>query len=499
MIRPQSAPDSVAALVRQAEQTTPASQALELPEGFAVYFNNAPAPLDEATGTLYLPQSADQAQWQGTLSTNQSTGGYILAFLPDEAFADKASAIAQGHAFTLQVSRGDAGCTYRVVFTGLPVLTLNTDGQYEEPGRIVNQGRMALFENDSDAVTQLPLEYWMRGRTSSNFEKKSFRLALKDGTGEKYKTSLLDMRQDDDWILNAMYTDPNKLREKLCQELWQRMVEQNGTALPMSEMAYVEVVQDGRYAGLYGLQVPVDAKLLGIDGQNEALYKISMTQLPLEVEWLEAEKHAWIPGIEQKWPQVPGRFAELWQPLKDYYDLFRGGQPVSLEQAAAVADVGSMMDNYCLIQFVYAWDNDMKNYYLALQDTPEGPRLSRVLWDLDFSFGQMLDEEEPDAASFSMRDVYETANFGEMYQLLQDPEAWALLCERWAQLRRGALDLDWTLERAAQLADGLEAAGALARDSAAYPAAPSTADISQLEEFMRQRVPAMDALFQPEK
>ena len=53
-----------------------------------------------------------------------------------------------------------------------------------------------------------------RGRTSLSFLKKSYKVELNNSY------SLLGMGKDDDWILDALYTDSSKVRNKLSYDLW---------------------------------------------------------------------------------------------------------------------------------------------------------------------------------------------------------------------------------------------------------------------------------------
>lgn len=54
--------------------------------------------------------------------------------------------------------------------------------------------------------------------------KKEFAALLKrdkeDGTFEKCNKNLLGLRDDDDWILNALYADNTQIRDQLCVDLW---------------------------------------------------------------------------------------------------------------------------------------------------------------------------------------------------------------------------------------------------------------------------------------
>ncbi len=63
------------------------------------------------------------------------------------------------------------------------------------------------------------LEANIRGNTSRTYAKKGYKLTLKkqkkNGDIVEDKKSLFGLRRDDEWMLNAMYTDSSKIRDKL--------------------------------------------------------------------------------------------------------------------------------------------------------------------------------------------------------------------------------------------------------------------------------------------
>ena len=54
--------------------------------------------------------------------------------------------------------------------------------------------------------------FHIRGASSRFYDKKSYKLQLLNKKGDKKSKSLLGMRKDDDWVLNAMAFDPARTR-----------------------------------------------------------------------------------------------------------------------------------------------------------------------------------------------------------------------------------------------------------------------------------------------
>ena len=77
-------------------------------------------------------------------------------------------------------------------------------------------------------------------------------------------------RNDDEWLLNAMYSDSSKIRDKLSADIWSQIgavQEEFPEAYFGTRMVYVEVFFNHEYWGLYALMEPVDSKQLDRTGK----------------------------------------------------------------------------------------------------------------------------------------------------------------------------------------------------------------------------------------
>lgn len=159
-------------------------------------------------------------------------------------------------------------------------------------------GRQRLFLGNSTKVNWTSssiLEAHIRGNDQPDLSKKGYRLTLKkqNSTGPSYPIrTLFGLRKDDEWILNAMYTDSSKIRDKLCADLWNQF----GAERPDfpkanfgTRMTYVEVFFNIEYWGLYLLAEPVDSRQLNrkkeASGEEEFSYK-SITSQSLDTSEL---------------------------------------------------------------------------------------------------------------------------------------------------------------------------------------------------------------------
>ena len=75
-------------------------------------------------------------------------------------------------------------------------------------------GSMVLFDPEGEgSVAASPLVYHQKGSSTAGLPKSGYSLSLETVSGKKQNLSLLGMRSDNSWKLNALYTDPTRVRE----------------------------------------------------------------------------------------------------------------------------------------------------------------------------------------------------------------------------------------------------------------------------------------------
>ena len=85
-------------------------------------------------------------------------------------------------------------------------------------------GRIAIIDplrwagGQQVSVYDCQLRY--RGNWALNYEKKSFAVKLTDSSGKKLDVSVLGIRDENSWILDAMSFDCMRMRNRVCFDLW---------------------------------------------------------------------------------------------------------------------------------------------------------------------------------------------------------------------------------------------------------------------------------------
>ena len=263
---------------------------------FLLCYEGEELPYDAASHTFYLPLDMEESDWEeGKLSgyfvdsnavsnseknssnNNSKKNKAKLLFTQDYTATDKQSAIANGQPFSFLALGKNGYGEYNLVFTGLPMITFHGTEYTADDGSQLFAISVYDTDHKGDWVTTCYTKSRLRGNTSLVYEKKSLRLYLKeikdDGTFEKCNKNLLGLRDDDDWILNALYADNTRIRDQLCIDLWNEVGAktsgygyQYGTDSVMTEV----FINDG-YQGIYDLMVPIDAKQLGLSPVSEQL------------------------------------------------------------------------------------------------------------------------------------------------------------------------------------------------------------------------------------
>ena len=478
---------------------------------FSLCFREQPLAVDEAERTFFLPVDCEDVTWEnGAFS---ATAGTEIFFLEDFTRIEKQDLTAQNRAIPFLAVQDDAYEICYLKLTGLPVISFTGTEEVFEDGNILYQ--LTLYEQagKQDWVTQSLTTATIRGNTSREYEKKSLRLKLKkqkkDGSFVGNNETLLDIRKDDDWILNSLYADNSRIRDKLCMELWQ---ETGAYHNPYGQNfgvtgEYAEVLINGGYAGLYLLTHPIDRKQLGMDSVStqlargetviERIYKKKYT-----AAWLESDFTGAYPdpnlnnfrgGFFLKGDTVLEN-EEEWEPLRQMAACMEADDEVFKDTLGTLADTENIADNWLFFQAIAGFDNENKNVYYISRRTGNGSYGYFIPWDMNLSFGAVY-ADNAFYAEETMDEVETPVAFqpGMRMISLDVDESCAYVKKCWEAWRGGAFATDALLERMNELMGELIVSGAMEREMARWPSGNASADISLMQQFTEKRMEFMDS------
>lgn len=238
------------------------------------------------------------------------------------------------------------------------------------------------YKGDSESIDPMNAKIKIRGSGTGWNEfspKKGYRLSLNQ------PKSLLGMREDDDWLLFAMYSDFPRMRFKLAFELYKTLTPSNPTAIaPESE--YINLFLNGEYQGLYLLAERNDRILFNLDDTTENIDSSLIFQAKGHNTFQAYNPLTW----DQDWPNdyegiyiMDPILSELIQFVgesdnKEFFDTECG--------IYSKFDELNLIDFYIFNFFILHDDFWDKNYFLVRNTNPS--KFFLVPWDYDRCFGQ---------------------------------------------------------------------------------------------------------------
>ena len=474
-------------------------------------FSGEQLPYDRNTSTFYLPLNMETDTWESGQLTSLASG-VSLIFEEDFTGADKQETIKNGTKFRFYAVRDGEYQECWLTVTGLSVVSIETEADAD--AEIF--GGSAYFWDSStkvDWTSSSILEANIRGNTSRTYEKKGYKLSLKkqnkNGEIVEDKKSLFGLRNDDEWLLNAMYSDSSKIRDKLSADIWAEIgayQEEFPEAYFGTRMTYVEVFFNHEYWGLYVLMEPVDSKQLdrtkeGKGGQEEYSYKSVTPQDVSTEELLNQEAYGeTLSGFELKGSHtVIDRTS--WEPLLSYLELRDLSDDEAFAAAASeLTDREGALDIWIYLQAVLGIDNRGKNMYYVAKNRGNRQVVYFAPWDMDITWGDALSEGTGDnvwdvglfTALYSERINW---SFGDRLIELDVDGSCDYVSERWKELRQGVLSDESLTEEIDGLIHQVRDSGALERDAERWPDSNSGQDYELFVRMALYRMKILDYYF----
>ena len=474
-------------------------------------FSGEKLPYDSGSSVFYLPLNMETEDWEGG-ELSSAAPDVSLIFEEDFTAADKQEAVRNGTKFRFYAVRGEEYQVCWLTATGLPVISIETE---TTPDMEVFGGSVYFWDSSTktDWTSSSILEANIRGNTSRTYEKKGYKLSLKkqNKAGEivEDKKSLFGLRNDDEWLLNAMYSDSSKIRDKLSADIWSQIgavQEEFPEAYFGTRMVYVEVFFNHEYWGLYALMEPVDSKQLDRTGEGEGAkeecsYKSVTPQEGSTEALLSQEAYGEsLAGYELKGSHSSiGR--SQWEPLLSYLELRDlAGDEEFAEKAPALADQEGALDVWIYLQAVLGIDNRGKNMYYVAKNRGNSQKIYFAPWDMDITWGDALSA----GTDGKVWDVGMNPNlyserinwsFGDRLLELNVEGSRSYVEKRWKELREGVLS-DESLRAAVEgLVHQIQDSGALARDNARWPDSGQGQDYGLFTRMALYRMKILDYYF----
>jgi hypothetical protein len=384
--------------------------------------------------------------------------------------------------------------------TTLPIISIETIEELSNSPDVSVDMNIEVFDNRSGVTKRLLSSFGkthVRGATTLANPKKSLRISLtsetENGDTKKNKLSLLGMRKDDDWVLNALCVDPEKVRDVFSTNLWENTVAtDNSYGLNLGvEYKYVEVLLNGEYHGLYALGYPVQSGELGIseDDQNTVMFRKREAYLG-GTTLLESDGALAAFRLESK----HDRSYHYW--MTDYLiDVDMAAN--NPEKLRSLVDMDNAIDFYLYLAMIQGWDNIYKNQDVLLERNDDSYKMVYIPWDMDLTWGL-----EPGYTLYeSSVDTVYPYQYEVLYMLLQNDtqNTKALIQEKYNSLRKDK----WSDEKLGKLIDYYEEqifdSGAYLREISKWPdnvKIEPQQKLGTFKSYVLSRMQAMDEYVQ---
>jgi len=465
----------------------------EKPLVTALENNGARLGYDETENTFYCPIGLETGdEWPEIHLTAPGAKGVKLLFADDYSYDWCADALRDGYSYQI-IAYTDTEFSYaQIVFTGLPVVTMETDGEigYEDAKASISFCASGSGVK-SGAVTHL------RGAGSRFSEKKSYKIDFVHGT--KDSAAYVDvpgLGTADDVILLAGVMDESLMRDRLSWDIYAMIAGEDEPYGPRRTQ-YVELFVNDRYMGLYLMMEPVDdGEELVKAGVNapttDSVYRTAQIDYAGERAY-EANPMREGSIYELYHAPVSGHEFDALKPYLTLEQLPTGSEHDAEFERLAMEhiDLPSILRYYLFVQGGGMSDNVYNNMYV-IANRKDGKLTYRFApWDMDLTWGRFKDDESGDF-------YHELFSF-ETAQRMIDIDAGGvtrqMLAQMWTQMRETVFNE----ETVQALVDGyvseLDASGAYMRDAMRWRGDAYFADGSEILAFAGEHFPLLDGLF----
>ena len=348
---------------------------------------------DAASNTFYCTLGlGNEEDWPQLHLTAPGANGVSLCFVDDYTYDWCADAIRDGWAYQILAYTDDAYSYASLVFTGLPIISLETQEALRPHEDI--PVRVSVSAAGEAGLTACGRAH-ERGDTSLRMRPKhGIKVEFTrhaDGT-RKTEQEMPLLGRTDEFILIACSMDYLLIRDKLSWDLWNGISSEDEAFGPR-ETAYCEVFAGDAYLGVYVMMKPYDyaqeLARLGADAPAaDSLYRLAGRSVH-EFDKPLIQDHRGMYYEQHYAPSGETGHAAL----LPYLALFaEEDDAVFNEKALELLDIDSVIRYALFVQACGMTDNEHNNLYIVAHRTEDGYRYLFAPWDLDVSWGRDDDE-----------------------------------------------------------------------------------------------------------
>lgn len=380
--------------------------------------------------------------------------------------------------YVCKVSKGkrtETSTVFSVARTGLPVVSITTDGSEITKETWLDAG----LEIDGKTLSG---EIKGRGNSSWRFPKKSFSLKL------SVKTELFEMPKHKRWVLIGNSIDSSLLRNYFASYLGNEIFTGHGWN---PSFVFVDLVIDGTYWGNYilGEQIKIAGKRVDITDISDPDAGVGNGGFIVEVNRYMDEAFNFVTDMDVPFSlKDPDEVSEdIQQHVKQVIQtaedaLFSENFTDAETGYAKYFDVGSVIDWYLVNEITSNLDAAFRTSVYMYYDNTDGKIHMGPNWDFDLSCGKGINKETS----------LHVQNSKWMKRFFQDPAFDAAVKARYSQVRAGIANAVNTM--LADMAESISVSAQL--NNARWNVRADYADsVETLQTWLNARLAWLDTLW----
>lgn len=427
--------------------------------------NNEPIPFDEVNN-YYLLSQVEDMNYNGYISIDK----FEVDILKPNKSKDK---IISTNDNLVILAYNDS--YYKIInlkLTYFPVIKLDN---------FTNS--VTIYENNFERevlnVQKYAMSYHVRGGSTATSTKPSYKLNILDSKGNKKKVSLLNMRKDDDWVLNSMTMDKAHMLEKIGYDIWEKMSEFD------IELKYVELFIDNEYRGVYYLQEPADFKTYNANDES-LLVSIKSWQTDVKNPTLfndNLEYNTLIDEFEFDSKIDEKKQIEL---VRTFISDIRGEKYSS--EIDLKYNIESIANYSLFINLISAIDNTYKNQKILFRYVDGEYFVELYPWDLDWS-----QNNEKLVNEFNFLKIVNNINIPK--EMSQSNSYKKLLIDKYNSLRKTIYNENYLYSLIDSNKNELEKSGAILREENICEDIDLNNSIQSLKDFYSEKIKLLDKYY----
>ena len=306
--------------------------------------------------------------------------------------------------YNLMVTTSGIVNSLKLIFTDMPLVQIVTLDRITNEPKVLS--KLSVYYPNQQVT---PVNSWAgietRGASTADLNKKSYGFKLYSDrylSNPKF-TTFFDMKLNDKWILDAMFIDFSRARNKTSFELWKSMVADSSKIGIKSQ--FVEVYLNSKSIGLYCFNENYTEQFLELTNQSVFFTGNDNTNATKFISLPNRNPNS---GIWEEWEQKypnPSQFIN-WGDFKALAELVVDGTDTDfINQIEQHIDIDNVIDYYLFVNMCNGYDNVGKNWFFLKKNNND--KFQIVPWDLDATWGRNSQGETLNATTLVTNGLFQ--------------------------------------------------------------------------------------------